>query len=710
MRGLNTNDQNFLMTALKRWGFAYEAEINNRTEALADVDVYLGNTWTDVDRNARMNAGRPCESVNIVQQFVRQVTNEQRMQNKGIVARAELPGDEEDEKAEIIQGLCRHIEQSSHADVTYETSFQQMAIGGFGWGEIDVVAESPVSWAKKIIIRPIQNQFSVYDDPAAVRFDRRDSNWRFITEDIPWEDFKEQYGEDVVTDQSFATAIGDTMRQWWTDKTVRVANYWYCKHIKRVKCLMMGGDGRWEDELKPEERYFVVDREPVDWRQVCWVKMTAAQILDKGTWKGQWIPQVPMLGDETTVSGVRILKGMVRNAREPQRRYNYLVTTLVELLMMIPKAPVVGAAGQFENFEREWAAVNNRMLAYLEYNPISVQGTLVPPPARISYSADIEKLVVAIQQCESDVRAAMGMYQASLGERERDESGVALKERKMAGDMANLNYADNESRAIQCYGEMIVDLIPYVYDTPRIIQIVRPNGQTEPVLINQKYMEGNQEREFDLKQIAVGITIDSGPSEPTTRKATQQTLIEIMKVAGPEQQQVLLPEIIRNTDMVNAGEVAEQLEQGLPPQYQKKRKDQPEVPPEIQQMIQAMGTQNKALQAALERAEQTINQKQIEADSKERIEAGKNQIQLAKMQNDLVLEQMKIDAGNSRALMAAEFGKIQTQMDQLHEAVILDVQHERTKELGDLQHGQAKDLAAQQAEQAQAAAEEAVPA
>lgn len=684
-------ERKLIEQALQRWAWSSGAEYLQRSEMLLDVACYLGDQWDPQDRQERASAGRPCETVNIVQQFVRQVTNQQRQTNNAITIHPELPGDSEAETAEIIQGLTRHIEQSSHADVAYETAFQQMAISGIGWYELDIVPETQKAWKAKVIIRPIMNQFSVYDDPAAVRYDRRDSKWRFITEDVPWEDAKQEYGDELITDDTFANSLGDEQRLWWTEHTVRIANYWYIKMKKGAICLMQGGESRWWHELTDEEKPFIVNWRPETYKQVCWAKMTAAQVLDHGEWPGQWLPQIPMIGDETLVSGERIIKGMVRNARSPQRRYNYLVTTLTELFMMIPKAPVVGAAGQFENREMEWAGVNNKPLGYLEYNPISVAGTLVPAPTRISYSADIEKAVIAIQQCEGDVRAAMGMYQASLGKRERDESGVALRERKMAGDMANLNYADNEARAIQAGGEMIVDLIPHVYDTARIVQILRPNGKSEPVLINHAFRKGQEQKIFDLRSGAFGVAISAAPGYLTMQEQRQDMLIKVADLAMPDQKAVIVPEIIRVTDFPGNMELAEKLDRGLPPQYQDNGTEA-DLSPQAKRIVDALTQQNQMLQQEVQGLSEVVKNEQVKADSQERIQAGKNQVELAKTQANIVIEQAKIDAGNTRALMAAEFNKLQNQMDVIGQRIMADEAHERALEMGAVQHQQAQQL------------------
>ncbi len=189
------SSSDILATARSRLDMAISALSESREDEIDDLRFYAGspdNHWqwpADVlaTRGAvqgqTINA-RPCLTINKLPQHVKQVTNDQR-QNRpsGKVIPADDNADVE--IAEIFNGLVRHIEYISDADVAYDTACENQV--SYGEGYIRLLTEycDENTFDQDIKIGRIRNSFSVYMDPTIQDPCGADAKWCFITEDIP---------------------------------------------------------------------------------------------------------------------------------------------------------------------------------------------------------------------------------------------------------------------------------------------------------------------------------------------------------------------------------------------------------------------------------------------------------------------------------------------------------------------------------------------
>ena len=115
-----------------------------------------------------------------------------------------------------------------------------------------------------------------------------------------------------------------------------------------------------------------------------WCKTNGYEFLEQNDWAGDWIPVVRVIGNEFEVEGKIYISGLVRNAKDAQRMYNYWVSQEAEMIALAPKAPFIGYGGQFEGYETQWKTANINNWPYLEVNPdvTDGQGGPLPLPAR----------------------------------------------------------------------------------------------------------------------------------------------------------------------------------------------------------------------------------------------------------------------------------------------------------------------------------------
>jgi hypothetical protein len=189
------SDADVLATARTRLDMAISALSESREDELDDLRFYAAspdNQWqwpADVlaTRGAvqgqTINA-RPCLTINKLPQHVHQVTNEQRQNRPQPKV---IPADDaaDEEVAEVYNGVIRHIEYISDADVAYDTACENQVAYGEGYVRILTEYCDEKSFDQDIKIGRIRNSFSVYMDPLIQDPCGADAEWCFITEDIP---------------------------------------------------------------------------------------------------------------------------------------------------------------------------------------------------------------------------------------------------------------------------------------------------------------------------------------------------------------------------------------------------------------------------------------------------------------------------------------------------------------------------------------------
>src|SRR5215472_1879947 len=675
----------FMATAHSRFRMAAEAETKVREEALADLKFMAGDQWPSNIQTTRDNDGRPCLTINRLPAMKRQITNEQRQQRPAVNVNPVGSGTDV-ETAEIFQGLIRHIEVNSDAEIAYDTGFEHAVISGFGYWEIITDYKDDDSFDQEIFIKRVKNPFAVYFDPSAIEPTYCDADWAFQIEDMPIVEYKRDYpGSDVATMADFQS-IGDQFPEWATKDTIRVAKYWHVEYDKAM--LYMLATGEVVSQLPPGAT--VLRQRIVQKRRVVCSKINAIEIIEEQDWPGMYIPIVPVLADDYDVDGKRHLAGIVRDARDPQRMYNYWVSSGTEMIALAPRAPFVGAVGQFKNMEATWTNANTKNYPYLEYEPITIGGQAVGPPSRQTFEPPVQAITLMTRQADSDLKAVVGIYDPTLGQNKSDQSGRAVALLQKQSDIGNLNWADNLSRAIRYTGKLLLDLIPKIYDVPQVQRIINPDGSVKHVGIWNSGQMPDVDPEvvlgpavkkiYDLGSGDYDVTVSVGPSYQTKRQEAVASQLEVLKVLPPQYAQAILDMLISNMDWPQAHEMADRIKKLLPPQLQDDQDDTETQLARAQAVNNQLSQQNQLLSNALNQATEVVKTKSIEQQGKFAIE---------KLHADT---QITIAEINTKAQSAVERAKMmQAVWAELHGSA-----HEFALQKD--QQGHEQDLAKQQAE------------
>jgi hypothetical protein len=621
-----------------RYTMAIAAYSDSREDELDDLRFMAGspdNQWqwpADVlaTRGAvqgqTINA-RPCLTINKLPQHVRQVTNEQR-QNRpsGKVIPADDKADVE--VAAIYDGMVRHIEYMSDADVAYDTACENQVTYGEGYIRILTEYCDEDSFDQDLRIGRVRNSFSVYMDPMSQDPTGADAEWCFITQDITKAEYERDYPDAAPLSSILASGVGDQyLSQWLTEDTLRIAEYFYYKHEEATLNLYPGNqsffDKSPEDKAMKEMGLKPIKSRRVDRKKVMWMKTNGFESLEEREWAGKWIPVVRVIGNEFEVEGQIYISGLVRNAKDAQRMYNYWTSQEAEMLALAPKAPFIGYGGQFEGYEMQWKTANTTNWPYLEVNPdvTDGMGAVLPLPQRAAPPLPQTGLIQAKMGASDDIKSTTGQYDSSLGATSNERSGRAILAREKQGDTGTYHYVDNLARAIRHITRQLVDMIPKIYDTERIARIVGLDGEVDMVKINpQQPNPVNEIRDMNtgivIEKIynpGVGrydVVVTTGPSYMTKRQEAMDAMSQILQ-GNPQLWSVAGDLFVKNMDWPGSEELAARLAKTIDPKLLEDGDKDPALQAAEQQM-QAMGAELDQMAQMMQNFQKSVEVQDLE--------------------------------------------------------------------------------------------------
>ena len=649
---------------------ANDADTMNRQEALEDMKFASGgDQWPIELQNSRNLESRPVVTINKLDGYCRQVTNQQRQQRPRIRVHATNTVQDAAD-AKVVQGMIRHIEVNSNADNAYDNAYNYAVRMGWGYIRVDHRYVREDSFDQEIYIDPIDNPFTVYMDPNSIAVDGSDQERCLITTMIPKSTFREMY-PDADETSFLPRGTGDSQSEWITKEDIRIAEYFYTVREKATLYQLSDGSSRFADGKDFFERIELAGLQILNERHsvkktIKWKKLTAIQVLEERDWAGYYIPIVPVYGRHVVIGDKRKKFGMVRHAKDSQRLYNYWITSLTESVALAPKAKWVMAEGQDEGHELDWAAANIKSMAVLRYKQTDIDGNPAPPPIRLQPEPPPAGVMAAAQEINNDMATIIGIYDPSQ-QLPGNMSGKALNGQQMQVDLTNFDLYDNLTKSMCHVGKIILDLIPKIYDVQRMMRIIGDDGRPELLTINERDAVGRVKNDVTVGQY--DVVMETGPGYNSKRQEAVDAMMPLL--AKPELFNVAGDLVFRNMDFPGAETIADRLA-AMNPLSQ--IDEHSEIPPQAQMMIkqaqaqvQQMQQQMQAMQLAMQQRSDIEQVKQDNETKRElmRQTAKAHDIEMRDAERKYVAElniQGKADDASLKAQTQLEVENIKAQV------------------------------------------------
>lgn len=682
-----TKKTEFLQTSRDRFKLASEAETTLREEGQKDDRFRAGEHWPPDIKRQRELDGRPCLQIDKLSQPIRQVTNQERQARPSI--QINPVGDRADKaSAEIRQGLIRQIEQHSFADVAYDWAFDGAVSRGWGYFRVLTDYEDDESFDQIIKIEWIEDPYCVYFDPGAKAWNKSDALWCHIVTDLTNESYDARFGhkEGISSSKSLQTftGLGHDQPDWFPNNGVRIAEYFYVDLVEREIALL--ADGQVVDASTLSKRAKVMQRRPVKQRQIKWCLHNALEIIDKGEWAGKYIPIIEVEGERLRTDGKTIKRGLIRNAQDSQRMYDYWVSTATETTALAPRAPWIMYEGQDEGYENMWAQANVKSFSSLKVRATTTRtgNQILPLPQRILAEPPIQAMMAGVKQSELDIHSVTAFYDASDPRRGGSEqSGKAVLARKEQGQQTNMNFLDNFGRSLRYLGEILLDLLPKIYDRPgRVVNIIGADDEVRQVMLNQPFAQGENGQPqaideltafqeglhefYDLNAGKYDVTVTVGATYTTRRQEAVVSMLQLIE-ANPAMAPMMADLLVEQMDWPGSTKLAERLKKLLPPPLQEAENGKQPNPQQMQQQLMMLQQQNQELMQVSQQQAEELKANTLKLQTDERIAAADRQsketIAALQAQTQILINADKLAAQQNMAAVKSNLDRVMAVLD-----------------------------------------------
>lgn len=579
---------------------------DNFEAAKDDLNFLAGDQWPSGVKTERENEQRPCLVNNVLPTFVDQVLGDQRQNRPSIkispVSLVDLTKSKSNLQkrrdrivnvnqnndyslAEVMSALTRNIEYTSNAETAYDMAFQAAVEGGIGFLRVRTEWGDQESFYQHIRIEHIANPFSVIIDPGAKEFDKSDMNWAIVYESMDKDVFKKKYPDAIP---EAPEGSGEEMKDWYGENSVKVAEAYERKPYTRELALLSDGRIMPLDELEPIidellERGITVDRtRKVQSHKVFWRKISGCNVLEGPIEiQSTTVPIIPVFGKVTMTDKGIIYRSIIRFGKDAQRMANYWDSMATESVALAPKAPFVADADQIAGYEGDWRTANTKNHAVLKYNKLAPND---PGPQRASGARVPAAEITMAMNASEKIKSTLGIYDASLGVAGNETSGKAILARQRQGDRGSFAFIDNLSKSIKRVGQLLVEMIPKVYESEQVVRLKFEDETEDFVMLNQQIFDdetGEWVKMHDLGFARYDVVVSTGPSYATQRIESAENIIKFVQ-AFPQAGQFAGDLLAQNLDFPGADVLSKRLKKAIPPnlltadEQQEQLEDQPE--------------------------------------------------------------------------------------------------------------------------------------
>jgi Phage P22-like portal protein len=607
----STDDEKIILEAKDRFKRAQNWESTFRRLFVVDSKFAYGDSdngfqWPDDVRRDREVNKRPALTIPIIQTHLNLIKNDAR-QNKPSIKISPTDNQASFDSAQIYEGLIRDIEYKSHAQDIYDDVGDDQVDGGIGYCRLEQYYPDEKSFNQALRIAPVPNALSVYLDCDIKLKDGSDAKWGFVFDETPRKEFEKEY-PDVDLDAVANGVSFDANDDWVRQDYVRTAEYYRLQFKSDTLYWVrdaQGVESTFLESEAPKDFKEGLELPGVDFKtrdvktkQLEWYKIAGNTIIKRDTKrKGNYIPIARAVGIEKVISGQLERKGFVRSLKDAQRMYNYSASGAVEYGALQTKTPWVGAAAAFEGNEVAWNNANLNNAAYLTFRHLDSEGIPLPPnalPQRIQPPSSAPVMMEAMQTAMQQMQLITGQFAAQQGAPGNEKSGKAIQERQRQSDIATYLFVNNLAIMIRHLGRMIVDLVPHIYDTKQVLQILGIDGTQTTVQIDPSMEDPYQSTTVDqVEQVlfnpAVGkyeVEADIGPAFSTQRQEAYNAFVQIV-TGAPELMNEIGDLMFLSADFPLANKIAERFRRKIQANAPYLLKDG--VPsPQLAQMQQAL--------------------------------------------------------------------------------------------------------------------------
>lgn len=517
----------------------------------------LVDNLTNDERTRVEKLKKPPLTFNILEPFVSALCGEFMKHEPSIVVR---PADSIDSDAmspdfiklmDLMSAHLREIIFNKTGDGFGYHIYRDLLIGGFSVAEVYTDYVNDYSLDQNIFLRRVDKPTMVGFDPTAMRPDKGDGEYCFKNYIYTRGEVEDKFGLEAARDMRFMKQADLEGYQWSykNDKeSYAMISDYYCKREKDMRIVLLSNGrviekSQYEPMLEKYQEMGVMTLPPVilDERKskkttIERYRVCETEVLDYEETNYSMLPLVFFDGNSAMTSHdsgdvyQQVTRPYLYNAVDAQRLKNFAGQTLAAEIenMMMHKlmAPIEGIP---ENTDYQQTYTNFQQASTVVYNAFKDGNPEIPLPSpQVIPRTQTPAIVTeAFFAAENMVQNILGNYDAQAGSKRQDISGRAFIEGKLNSGEAADPYLNGYVSGLNRCLEIMVDLFPKYYVTPRTIPILELDGERSYVQINNP--QGGIKMDYNAHDLQVKV--EAGASFGVQKRMAVEQIKELMNIS-----------------------------------------------------------------------------------------------------------------------------------------------------------------------------------
>lgn len=634
---------------------------------------FVFNTSLTVDDlNALQTLKKPELEFNTLEAYISRLLGEFATQEPSITVRAAdgMSSEQITEQflmtMDIVEAHCRHIiTDVSNDNLQYQVYNDQLG-GGFAVLRVDTDYIHERTFEQKIFVKKAFDPALCFFDPLAKESHKGDGQYCGELSPYTKDNFIAEFGEEAANEIKFNRSSNVGSFNWAyegeREDIILVADFFYKHKVTKNLVLLSNGEVGLESEYNKRLREYeenaegiavppvIVEKRKTTIETIRLYRICQNKILDQYDTDYSMLPLVfvdgnsVQLRESTNGDSYQMTRPYVYHAEGIQRLRNFAGQTIAQQLQnMVQHKIKVPLEAIPDEYKEAYADVQTA--ATLVYKQFSDDDPTIryDPPMEIQQTSPPPILESTFTGADRMTQSILGNYDAVLGIGKNDISGKALQQGAIQSSMASDPYLVHFTMGINRVLEIIVDLIPKYYKTPRTLPVVGKDGKRAYVLINDEGNPQSVDLQYDAKMMQ--IKVEAGVNTEIEKQVSLERIDKMM--ASSESfaafiNQKCLPIIIDNLNVRGVDQMKVLSEEWLEEQ-----------------------------KAAAEEAKNQPNPVQIEAQTLLQMEEMRSQMKAMQLQADMALktaqlaiEKQKVENAHLEALIKAEQAGAKLNLDE----------------------------------------------
>lgn len=577
--------------------------------------------------------GKPTIEFNILESFVSRNRGEFAKQQPSLTVRAadgvplSMLTPDFTATIKIIEAHLRAIFFDGANDMLDYNVYSDLLAGGFSVLRVFTEYVNEMSFEQNICVERVFDPTLTVFDPLARKSHKGDG--RFCAELYPMtrKQFEDEFGEEAAKEMTFTRNLSgfDWSFQNEKEEIVLVCDFYERKNRRETIYKLTNGHSvtkkEYEKFLKEWEEAGHIEQPPAIIKQrrtlveyICRYRFCESCVLDYIETNYKYLPLIFVDGNSVILkesgSYTQMTRPYVYHAEGIQRLKNFAGQSLAnELENTIQHKFIVAIESIPEDYMEPYQNIQKAdVLMYNHFLDTQNPNVVLPPPREVNRTPIPPEITNTFRMSDEMTQTILGSYDSAQGVNNAQLSGIAFARSAIQSNNASVPYIVGYIKGLNRVAQVIMDLIPKYYRTPRSLPILLPNGKREYMEINKK---GSLYMNYDPNNLQVKV--ETGVNFAMQKEIALQTVIAMSQANqgfAAFFNEEGLPTLLDNIDMRGIDELKEKANGWMLRQKQMQAQQQAIQQQQMQQQQQAQ--QQQAQQNNMQSA---LLQKQLQSPS-----------------------------------------------------------------------------------------------